>query len=158
LKRGRGRPPGTTKKTPQPQKSTVWKGLDEVQAAPIPGAVDQPSAAEDDAQRANAALGATMLIQTTGMMIAGSDGEMKRDEFSNVQQNFDRYFLSKGIKDFPPGISLGLALGGYYIRLAATEAARPKISMFSAWVKIKFNAIFRRQKSAPIKAPEKQSE
>jgi hypothetical protein len=145
-KRGRGRPKGTGKKQKRAaQKSFVPDDLssDIPQSAP-PGENPPLDAPGVDTQRNNAALGATMLVETSGRLIAGDDGKMSQDEFSNIQQNFDRYFETKGITDFPPGISLGLALGGYYIRTLTTEKSLPKVVLFWAWLKTKLS--FRRKK------------
>jgi hypothetical protein len=140
-KRGRGRPPGTGKHQKKTaQQSTVWAGAAPQTPPPEPGAAlspDMPDAQAD--QRHKAAQGATMLVQTSGMMLAGEEGKMDRDERANVEESFDRYFEAKGISDFPPGIALGLALGGYYVRVLTTEAARPRVSVLMAWAKSKFS-------------------
>lgn len=154
-KRGRGRPAGTGKHQKQSakpvQQSTVWTGGAASSSDLPPPAALMPEANPEADQRKKAAKGATMLVQNSGMMIAGGEGKMGRDEFSNVEENFDRYFEATGIKDFPPGIALGLALGGYYIRVLTAETARPRVSVAVAWLKSKMT-IFRRK--AEPSAPE----
>lgn len=146
-KRGRGRPKGTGKKQKRAaQKSFVPDDFtSDIPDAAAPGEIPPLEDAGNDIQRNNAALGATMLVETSGRLIAGDDGKMSPDEFSNIQHNFDRYFETKGITDFPPGISLGLALGGYYIRTLTTEKSLPKVVLFWTWLKTKLT--FRRKKT-----------
>lgn len=98
-------------------------------------------------QRANAAKGAALMVQTSGMIIAGDDGRMQPDEFSNVEENFNRYFEAKQIDDFPPGISLGLALGGYYVRILTIDKTRPKVARVFDWFLSKFSFLKRKQKN-----------
>ncbi|MBS3913741.1 MAG: hypothetical protein KG003_04535 [Bacteroidetes bacterium] len=149
-KRGRGRPKGSFKNNKKSaEKSFIPEG--EIKQL-IPEAAGNPDLLADinkkAIQRKNAAAGATVLIQTTGMMVSGEDGKMDKDEFSSMQENFDRYFEIKNISDFPPGISLGLSLGAYYVRVLTTEKTRPKISLFFAWVKNKYYSL-KKQKNKP---------
>lgn len=143
-KRGRGRPKGKGKaKERQEARSFV---PDEVLHQATQQNAQEPPQMPDAValQRRNAAAGATVLVQTSGMLIAGEDGKMNRDEFSNVHENFDKFFEAKGISDFPPSIALGIALGGYYIRVMLAEKSRPKIALFSAWIKTKFSFFSRK--------------
>lgn len=135
-KKKRGRPP---KKKKSAQKSFIpeleLKDPEQPQAAPLEqGEIDVLAL-----QRKNAATGATALIQTTGMIVAGADGKMSKDEFENMRENFDKYFEVKGISDFPPGISLGLSIGCYYVRTMTTKEATPKIALAWSWIKLKIS-------------------
>ncbi len=148
-KRGRGRPrkDGAAPKASKPQSSFIPDDAsgDNPDAPP-------PAPEAEAVQRRNAALGATALVQTSGMLMAGEGGKMTKDEFSNVAENFDRYFAIKGISDFPPGISLGIALGGYYIRTLTAEKARPRVGLFMAWVRNKIAGLRRKPAAAPVEA------
>lgn len=140
-KRGRGRPKGSSTKKPERNKSRIsTAATDDAPAAAEIGEI-QPEINIEAENRKNAALGATNLIQTSGMLIAGRDGKMSPEEFETVEDGFNRYFEAKGISDFPPGIALGLALGAYYVRTLTTEKAAPKVFGFFFWIKSKFSAL-----------------
>jgi hypothetical protein len=144
VKRGRGRP----RKNNKPQNSIIPDDL----GIPEQGAEESVNPEIDlnkSLNRKNAAKGATMLVQTSGMIIAGQDALMPQDEFLNVEENFNRYFEAKDISDFPPGISLGLALGGYYVRVLTTEKSRPKIARLFDWVRSKFTSFRKKQPPQP---------
>lgn len=153
VKRGRGRPKGSGKHQKSAARKAAQKSFippeamtaEEFSAAPSP---DEAAAAAEALQRKNAAAAAAVLIQTTGMMLAGDEGKMQREEFSAVSESFDRFFEVKGINDFPPGISLGLALGGYYVRVLTTEKTRPKLALFFSWVKSKIATLRKKPAAA----------
>lgn len=155
-KRKAGRPKGSTKKKPAKQKSRVWTGEGEA-AVSAPAEEPEARAEAEAVSRAAAAAGATQVIQISGMMLAGEDGKMAAQEFSSVQQSFDAYFLSKGISDFPPGIALGLSLGGYYIRVISTEAAKPRVYALGVWIKHKLGGLFKK-KQKPLQAEKENSQ
>lgn len=153
VKRGRGRPKGSGSKK---STSTVWQGAKPDTAATagkdLADVLDQGEDLEE-AKRKFAAKYACQLVQTSGYMLAGEDGKMDKDEQLTVEDAFSRYFEAKGVVDFPPGIALALALGGYYARRLATEKAQPKVYLAIYGIK----NIFRRfiglfKKSAPAPA------
>lgn len=147
VKRGRGRPKGSTK----PKAQAAPYVATESDLA-MPEAVDGLMGADDtttaDMRRKQAAQAATALVQTTGMIVAGDDGKMSKPEFMATSEAFDGYFAVKGIEDFPPGIALGMALGSYYVRVLTTPQAAPKAAMAWAWIKSKAT-FWRRKKPAP---------
>lgn len=153
-KRPRGRPKGSGKnqkaaavKKPV-QKSFIPDTPQPTQDAAQGATVnpEQAEAAKSAADRDKAAYGATKLVETSGLMLAAEDGKMDKQEFSSVKECFYDYFEQKGIVDFPPGISLGLALGGYYARVLTAEKSRPKIAGLVYWFKSKMSFL-RKQKT-----------
>lgn len=150
-KRGRGRP-RKNKNKHTPKKSFIPS--DELKHSVASDGLDNSAldAGKEALSRRNAAIGATAVVQTTGMMLAGQDGKMPQDEFSTMQENFEKYFEAKGISDFPPGIALGLTLSCYYTRILLTEKTRPKVALFFAWVKNKYYAFRKIKRPEPKEA------
>lgn len=153
-KKGRGRPPGskTKKKFGKKAPNKSFIPSEELNNHDLQPPAGDLSALEPDAeavQRKNAAACATVLVQTTGMMVAGDEGKMSGDEFSTIEMNFDRYFEAKGISDFPPGVALAIGLGGYYFRTLTAEKARPKMALFFTWAKSKLFFLKKRKPVSP---------
>lgn len=154
IKRKRGRPKGTGKKPAAAIKSTVPPEILEKYSKTFENKnqagqyVGQEPVSDINAvkRRTDAAKGATMLIQTSGMIVAGEEGKMQPDEFAHIEENFNRYFELKGIADFPPGIALGLSLGMYYMRTLTAEKSRPKVGLVMAWVKSRLSFFKKKKK------------
>ncbi|MDX1939676.1 MAG: hypothetical protein SFU99_03945 [Saprospiraceae bacterium] len=82
---------------------------------------------------------ATMLINTSGMMLAGEEGAMLPQEQMLAKSGFVAYFKAKGIDNVPPWVLLTGALTPYYMRLLTQTPAKSTVATACrrAWFGIK---------------------
>ena len=57
------------------------------------------------------------------------------NEQRNLEKAFSDYFIHKGIKDFPPGVALSLAVVGYMAPRFAAPKTKTKLQKIAIWFK-----------------------
>lgn len=107
---------------------------------------------DEQAARAAGILCADMMIGSAVTLLGeewvpiGSQGQqqpIKFDEHSNLRRAFGDYFVARGIKDFPPGIMLTIALTSYAApRLVGGQETKTKLSKVKKW----FGAVIKKVK------------
>lgn len=83
------------------------------------------------------------LLVTVGMQIGGEEWrpmineEMGLNEMENMTFAFEKYFDSRGIVDFPPGIALTIAIGSYALPRLRMPKTKTRVGLVIKWVKLK---------------------
>lgn len=115
----RGRKPGQTRTAPPkdgPMKTTV-----------------SPARA--------AAVESAMLFAYGGVSIFGDEWKPKSDaEIQGLENAFERYYVAKGIVEFPPTVGLVVALAAYSVPRLATTNTQTKLQKIGLWAKEKYHA------------------
>ena len=112
----------------------------------IPGqAAGNPVDLDDTAQCA--ALAAAAYIQI-GVALFGPEWQPIREmrEQENLTKAFNDYFEAKDITDFPPGIALAIAMGGYAAIRLHQPVTQNRIGMYWQWARLKIGGLIWRNR------------
>lgn len=91
------------------------------------------------------------LIQL-GIMIGGDewhpikDAQSGIDERAALESAFGEYFAANDMTDFPPGVALAIAVGGYALPRMAAPKTRSRLGKVKDWIAEKYLA-FRRKRT-----------
>ncbi len=91
---------------------------------------------------------AVMMVNVSGMMLAGEEGRMKQEEAMLAKGGFVAYFKAKGVSNVPPWVVLAGALAPYYMRVFNEKPARSKIKTLAEKAYFGFSRLFGRVKDA----------
>ena len=103
---------------------------------------------------------AHMLI-TLGCTIGGDEFQPVKDETygideaANLETAFGDYFVATGRTDFPPGIALSIAVGGYILPRFTRPKTKSRLEKAGEWLYLKFRGLKKRKKP---ETPEPQKE
>lgn len=127
------------------------KGATNVESYVLQKSQEQEKAKAVQSRRM-AVAAATEMTQQLGKFVGGEAASfIKNDEYgvderANIFHAYDAYFEAKNINDFPPGVALTLALGGYGIRVMATEPAKNRSKSVWYGIKSKIGGFFKPKK------------
>ena len=127
------------------------------EAKQVSGALVMSEAQESQSRMAGAAAASMMFSSLT--MIFGDEWQPRKekdcgfDENKLTSQAFGDYFVSKGVTDFPPGVTLSFVLLGYFAARAQMPKTRSKLQMAKSavslwWQARKLRAEFKRKNIA----------
>lgn len=84
-----------------------------------------------------AAVESAMFFAYGSAGLFGDEWKPQEGELENLERAFERYYVAKGITEFPPGIGLALALSAYTLPRLTQPETKTKLQKLGLWVKEK---------------------